>query len=237
MNERLHRDLREELGAYALGQLTGDRWRAVKDHLEVCGGCRAELEEIAPVAGLLGSVRDRVAVEDLAGAPGAAPPLSDALLAEVRAAAPPPAPARPARGAARWALPRPGARWLAAAAAVGALLAGGVGYLVGSGAGEPAVPLEAVAVRALDPAVSAQAALVPHTWGMEVKLTATGFAPGEAFTVTVVDDRGRTVGAGEFLGTGAEQMRCNLNSSVLRADADLVRVTAPDGTVVLDAAV
>jgi anti-sigma factor RsiW len=221
-----HRELREELGAYALGQLAGDRWRAVDEHLGACASCRAELEEIAPVAGLLGAVRDRVRAEDLDGAPAVVPPLSDALLAEVRATTSAPRPAV-----------RLGSRWLAAAAAAVALLAGGAGYLAGSAGGEPAAPLETVAVRALDPAVSARAALVPHTWGMEVKLTATGFAPGQVFTVTVTDDAGRTVGAGEFLGTGAEEMRCNLNSSVLRADAELVQVRDAAGAVVLDVAV
>ena len=35
----------------------------------------------------------------------------------------------------------------------------------------------------------------------------------------------------------AGEMRCNLNSSIMRADASVVQVTAPDGAVVLDAAV
>ncbi|MCY7341117.1 MAG: hypothetical protein LH603_04495 [Pseudonocardia sp.] len=92
------------------------------------------------------------------------------------------------------------------------------------------VPLEAIAVRAIDPAVRAQADVVAHLWGMEVKLTATGFRPGESYAVTVTDDAGRTVGAGEFIGTGDEEMRCNLNSSVPRADASAVTVTGPDRT-------
>lgn len=130
-------------------------------------------------------------------------------------------------------------RWLpaAAAAVVGLLAAGTIGCAAG-GAGRPArVPLEAIAVRAIDPAVRAQADVVAHLWGIEVKLTATGFRPGESYAVTVTDDAGRTVGAGEFIGTGDEEMRCNLNSSVLRADASAVTVTGPDGAVVLDAVV
>jgi anti-sigma factor RsiW len=220
-----HRELREELGPYALGQLTGDRWRAVHEHLATCASCRADLEEIAPVAGLLGAARDRVRLDD-DGDPGYAPPLSDELIAEVRAAGP----------AADRVASRRAVRWPAVAAAAAVLVAGGAGYLVGT-AGAADVPLETVAVRALDPQVTAQAALVPHTWGMEVKLTATGFTAGEAYTVTVTDETGRTVGAGEFLGTGGEEMRCNLNSSVLRADASLVQVRGADGEVVLDATV
>jgi anti-sigma factor RsiW len=225
-----HRSLRERLGAYALGQLSGDRWRAVHDHLEVCALCRADLDEIAPVAGLLGVTRDRLRPDDLTGddAP-APPPLSESLLEQVRAASA----ATDLDGR------RPRHRrtaLLAAAAAAGVLLAGGVGFVVG-GSGGPSVPREVVAVRALAPGISAQASLINHTWGMEVVLTATGFEPGEAYAVSVTDDAGRTVGAGEFLGTGDAQMRCNLNSSVLRVDAALVQVTAPDGEVVLDATV
>jgi hypothetical protein len=218
-----HRTIREELGAYALGHLTGDRWHAVHDHLETCALCRADLDEIAPVAGLLGGVRDRLRPDDLQVDP-APPPLPDALIAEVRAAAPTPMPQR-----------RPRRVLLAAAAAVGVLVAGGVGYVVGGNAGQE--PREDVAVRAAAPGVEAQASLVAHTWGMEVVLTARGFTPGAAYVVTVTDDAGRTVGAGEFLGTGGQEMVCNLNSSVLRADASLVQITDPDGQVVLDAAV
>ncbi len=228
-----HRELREELGPYVLGQLAGDRWRAVHDHLETCAACRADVDDIAPVAGLLGAARDRVRADELAD-PDHVPPLSDELIAEVRAAnESPAADVVPLR-------PRHPGRWVAAAAAVAVLLAGGVGYAAGAAGGDDggeAVPLEAVVVRALDPAVIAQAALVPHTWGMEVKLTATGFTAGEAYTVTVTDEAGRIVGAGEFLGTGSAEMRCNLNSSVLRADASLVQVRGADGEVVLDAPV
>ena len=52
MTGETHRTIREQLGAYALGQLDGDRWHAVHDHLAGCAACRADLEEIAPVAGL-----------------------------------------------------------------------------------------------------------------------------------------------------------------------------------------
>ncbi|MBW0116011.1 anti-sigma factor family protein [Pseudonocardia abyssalis] len=220
-----HRTIREQLGAYALGQLSGDRWRAVHDHLGSCAACRADLDEIAPVAGLLGGARDRLGVDDLGPGPQP-PPLPDSLIAEVRAAAPAvpaPQPRRPRRVL------------LAAAAAAGVLLAGGIGYLAGGSVGD--VEFEQVAVRSLDPAIRAEAAVVPHTWGMEFTLTATGFDDGAAYAVTVTDDAGRVVGAGEFLGTGESEMRCNLNSSVLRADASLVQVTGPDGEVVLDAAV
>jgi hypothetical protein len=223
-----HRALREQVGAYALGQLSGERWRAVHAHLEVCAGCRADLDEIAPVAGLLDAARDTLSPDGLDGEDPAVgpPPLSPELLAEVRAAS-------GAVPGGRW--PGPSSRLAAAAAVAIAVTAGGTGYLAAS-AGDD-VPLEPVAVRALDPAVRAEAGVIPHTWGMEVRLTATGFRDGQAYVVTVTDDAGRTVGAGEFLGTGDAAMVCNLNSSIRRADAALVQVAEPDGDVVLDALV
>ena len=235
----LHREFREQIGAYALGQLSGERRRAVHEHLAVCAACRAELDEIAPVAGLLGVARERLRPEDLATGPAdEVPPLSPALLAEIRADAGSgrPAPGAVPGGADVVAPPSRTRRLLplAAAAVAVALAAGVAGYTVGTG---PDVPREPITVRALDPAVRASANVIDHTWGMEVDLTATGFRMGEAYTVTVTDDAGRTVGAGEFIGTGAAQMRCNLNSSVMRVDASTVQVRGADGRVVLDAVV
>ncbi|MBC8092422.1 MAG: hypothetical protein H7Y15_10880 [Pseudonocardia sp.] len=98
----------------------------------------------------------------------------------------------------------------------------------------PAVPLETVAVREAVPTVDATAQLVPHTWGTEIKLVGSGFEEGDVYTVSVTAVGGRRVGAGEFLGTGDAEMRCNLNSSVLRPDATGFQVLAADGTVVIE---
>lgn len=232
------RAVRELLGAYALGQLTGEQYRVVHEYLQRSPELQAELDEIAPVVELLSAARDRIGPDAPADVDdGYTPPLAPALLAEVRAAQ------EPASNGAGPAAARARARWsrrpALAAAAVAVLAAAGLGFAVAATtqAGAPAVPQESVDVRAFDPGVRARAGLVAHTWGMEVKLVATGFEPGAAYRVTVTDDGGRTVGAGEFLGTGAEEMRCNLNSSILRAAAATVQVTGPDGAVVLDATV
>ncbi|MGQ0575632.1 MAG: anti-sigma factor family protein [Pseudonocardia sp.] len=235
-----HRLLREQVGAYALGQLDGAPWQAVHDHLATCAACRAEHDELAPVADLLSVARDRIGPVDPLDPGADGPPLSPELLAQVRAGG---SQARSARRSARRSVRRSvrrSARWSVrtvplAAAAAAVLVAAVAGF--GTAALAGAVPQEAVAVRALDPDVRAQAGLVPHTWGMEVKLVATGFDPGMRYRVTVTDDAGRTVGAGEFLGTGMQEMRCNLNSSVLRAVAATVQVTDAGGRVVLDATV
>ena len=88
-------------------------------------------------------------------------------------------------------------------------------------------------MQALAPGVQASAVAIPHTWGVEITLDADGFARGAVYRVVVRDEGGRTVSAGEFIGTGDAAMRCNLNSSVLRADATGFDVLDDRGAVVL----
>ncbi|CRK57505.1 possible anti-sigma factor [Alloactinosynnema sp. L-07] len=222
MNENAHRALKEVLGAYALDQLDEHERLAVEAHLAGCQECRAELREITPVAESLRLVD----VDQLGPVPPSPPPdLGEAVLARIRAE----------RGervrAPRWAVP-------AAAAVAAVALGAGVGWWAHPDAPAPTqdakVPLEAVAVRGPDPRISASAQLVPHTWGVEIKLTATGFETGEPYRVMVTDADGRKIPAGEFIGTGPKEMKCNLNSSVLRANANGFEVTDPSGALVLE---
>ncbi|MEJ7707192.1 MAG: DUF4394 domain-containing protein [Nocardioidaceae bacterium] len=69
--------------------------------------------------------------------------------------------------------------------------------------------------------------------GTLVKLQATGFAAGQSYDVSVLSDDGRKHPAGEFVGTGEKEMRCNLNSSVLRDEATGFEVRNAQGKVVL----
>ncbi|MDQ3989396.1 MAG: zf-HC2 domain-containing protein [Actinomycetota bacterium] len=209
-----HRSVRELLGSYALGHLEGSEQITVAAHLDTCVSCRAELAGLTPLAGRLAGVdADRVE-----GTPGPPPELADRVLDRVRAE----------RRATRH-FPRRGV--LVAAAAV--VVAGAAGFALGTT--RDGVPLEPVSVQALDADLAAEAGLVPHTWGMEIKLDGTGFDPGTAYRVTVRDEQGREVGAGEFLGTGPSELHCNLNSSVLRDDATGFTVRDDQGTAVLAA--
>ena len=107
-----------------------------------------------------------------------------------------------------------------AGAAAAAVLVGGLAVTRDDPApvaGPP--PMEQVAVASYDDDVTADAALVNHTWGVEVKLTATGFDDGRAYQVVVVGTDGRRYPAGAFVGTGSREMHCNLSSAVLRPDA------------------
>jgi anti-sigma factor RsiW len=211
-----HRELREQLGVYALGHGTADERAAVRAHLDGCAACRAELAALVPLRARLADVDP----DRLDEVPAPPPGLGDRVLAGIAA--------EQATGQAR-----PGRRrWAPAVAAVGiAAAAIGVGWLVRPVPDAP--PLEAVAVQVTAPDVAATADVVPHTWGMEVRLHGAGFTAGEVYRVQVTEDDGGTVPAGEFLGVGPAQLDCNLNSSVLREDATGFQVLDSSGAVVV----
>jgi anti-sigma factor RsiW len=216
--------LRELLGTYAFAGLPRTATTAVRAHLDGCAACRAELAEIAPLVDDLRDIDpDRVSAV-------ATPPPD--LGERIRGAVAQDRRLRDRRGRGR--------RVLAAAAAVLAVLAvGAVGFAVGDrGADLPpsvAQPFEQVQVQSELAGLSADAGVVPHTWGVEIKLVATGFTPGESYAVTVRTDDGRERSAGAFVGTGEREMTCNLNSDVLRGDATGFTVVDAAGVEVLSA--
>ena len=220
-DEAAHRRLRELLGSYALGHLPRTQTAAVRAHLDGCAQCRAELAELAP----LGDDLRGIDPERLSTVVTPPPDLGE----RIRAAVVDERRLRDGRVRA--------SRLLAAAAAVAAVLAvGAIGFAVGDRRADgPPQPFEAVAVEA-GAGVVADAGIVPHTWGVEIKLVATGFTPGESYAVTVRTEDGRERSAGAFVGTGAREMRCNLNSDVLRGDAAGFTVIDAAGAVVLSAA-
>ncbi|ANY05551.1 anti-sigma factor family protein [Pseudonocardia sp. HH130630-07] len=212
MNPEEHRVLRESLGDHAIGRLPRDEAATVQAHLDGCADCRTELAEITSVLPALRGV-DPAHLDSMPVPPS---DLGERILAAARA--------EPRR--------RPAPRWLpvAAAAAVAVVVGGVTGYAIGDHDG---IPREPVAVRAMAPEITASAVAIPHTWGVEIVLDADGFRSGSTYRVVVEADDGREVGAGEFVGTGADPMTCNLNSSVLRAEASGFRVLDAGGTTVL----
>lgn len=215
MNTDEHRRLRELLGSYALGQLGADETTGLRAHLDGCADCRAELAAIAPLAAPLKLVDP----DRLEHAPIAPPDwLEESVLAAIKA--------EPRRI-------RPKGRWLMAAAAALVIAGAGTGLGYALAPDPPKIPLEPVQVTALAAGVQSTADVVPHTWGMEIKLVGTGYEPGKRYHVVVLDAAGRVAPAGEFIGTGAKRMSCNLNSSVLRADAKIFEVLDEADQVVL----
>ena len=83
-----------------------------------------------------------------------------------------------------------------------------------------AVPRETVALRAEQPGIGVTSAvLIPHTWGLEVTFTMTGFGPGQRYRAVAVDRGGRRLPAGEFLGVSGRPVVCNMQAALLRDDA------------------
>lgn len=224
-----HERLRELLGAYALGHLGESEAAMLRAHLDGCPACRAELDEITPLVERLGSVEagqfDR-------------PPAPPADLGErIRAAVATERGLREldelARARAGGAARR-GARarsLLVAAVAVVAIGAAGVGVGRLTAPEVPVVPLEPVAMEVAQsrPVQISEADLVAHTWGVELRITAAGFAEGEVFRAAFRGPDGELEPAGEFLGTGEQEMVCFLQSALLREDATAVVLTDSSG--------
>lgn len=220
-----HRELRELLGAYALGDATAPEALAVRAHLDGCADCRAQVAALAPLAARLASV-DADRLDDVPVTP---PELEDRVFARLRR-----------EGAHR---SRPGGHPRAAAQlrrrtllGVAGVAAAAIGFVVAwtTKPGPPVGPREPVAVRALDRDVrDLSADVVPHTWGMEIKLVGAGFDAGATYDVNVITASGGVEDAGEFIGVGDVTMDCNLNSSVLRGDATGFEVVDESGDVVV----
>ena len=221
-DEESHRALRELIGAYLLGHLDEHEAARVRAHLDGCASCRAEVAELATLPSLLRDVdvTSLTALSGPAGEPG--PLLGRRIAAQV--------------GAERRTRRRrtTGARVLVGAAAclvlVATLLAGG--RLLGEGPASP-VPLEAVAVTSERAGVVARADLVDHTWGIEIKLVATGLPGGRPYRATVRGADGVDYPAGAFVGVDGVEVRCNMNAAVLRGDAVAFTVWDQSDRVVL----
>lgn len=222
MNDAEHRELREALGAYVLGQLPDPESGRLEAHLDTCAACRAEHADLLPVAAALSDVRDGLGSSRTRATPEAPPGLGDRVLSAVAA--------EEGRAAGARRRHTGVVAGLAAACAAAAVLVGQ--QVVGEDPAAP-VPLEAVPLSAAAPGIEASADLVAHTWGVEVKLHGSGFAAGRRYVVTVQGEDGASYPAGEFVGTGSKEMDCNLNSSVLRDRADGFQVRDRSGDVVL----
>lgn len=216
-----HAELRTSLGAYALGHLPPDAAARVRDHVAACADCRRELTELRPAVDALVGLRDADRVAEAEPPPDLGERVTTRV-AEVR------------RQDGR----RDRRRYAGAGAlAGGAVAAALVGGLTLVGGDDPApqakVPLEAVPVEVEQPGVTADADLIAHTWGVEVKLSASGFVRGETYRVVVLRRDGARSPAGEFIGTGSDPMVCNLNSSVLRPRAGGFEVRDATGRLVV----
>lgn len=242
-----HRRLRELLGAYVLGALPAQEAAGLLAHLDGCAACRAELAEIAPLAETLRGI-DPDVLSELPAPPADLGQRICQHVAEEGALAR----ARSRRDQRDEQAHQRTRRLVTAAAAV-AVLAGvaGAGTLVGrstapivlaapspapSASPSPApIPLERVPVVAAAGLKVSTASVIAHTWGLEARFDGTGFAAGRVYRAAFRSADGALLPAGEFLGTGARTLKCNMQSALLRSAATGFVVMDQDGRTVLSA--
>lgn len=219
-----HRDAMENIPAYALDALEPEEAAAVAEHLRGCEECRRELASYGPLPYALAL-----------SAPDAPPPKEarERLLGRAR-----PVRALPeARGVpSRRRVPsRRKFRALAAAALLVAAIGLSAVYFSAARQGPPGLgETEPIAFSGAPEGVSADAAVVAHTWGTEVVLEVEGLRSGEIYTVVLEREDGGPVEAGSFIGTEDGPVECRLNGAVLRQDARAVSVVDADDGVVME---
>ncbi len=231
--ERAHQELREMLGSYVLGHLSGPEADRVQGHLDGCSECRAELAEIAPLAEALSALDPAAFQTPPTPPPGLGEDIR-ALVARERLARDDDEVGR-RRAASRRRRRSRLQVGTAAAAAVLVALGGGFGIGRATAPEVPTVPKETISLTVAGgaPVTVESADLVNHTWGTELRIVAAGFSEGETFKAAFRLRSGAMVPAGEFLGTGGAPMTCNLQSSVLRDEVTAVVVTDAAGVAVL----
>lgn len=192
----------------AAGMLPAEEAAEFADHLASCQRCQAELAELRSIATALNQVPIGDQVAD--------PPetLREGVVWAVRGV-------RRSEGRRR--------RVATSIAAVAAAIAFiGVGMAIPPPSGPPQ---ESLAVTATSTTVDAQAALVAHTWGTELKLVVEGLDAGEHYRVTFIDREGERVPAGTFIGVDDRPIVCDMNAAVLRPHAQRLEVASADGVV------
>lgn len=217
----------ELIGAWLLGGLDPDEAGRLEAHLDTCNRCREEADSLRELVPLLREV-DPDAIRPV----GVTPPAALDERIHRTLAGPSPTGASYARPRGRlWAV---GVGGLVVGAAAASLL---VATTTDDSSAPPGVAAPVVTVddvRSAD-GVRATAGYVDHTWGVEIKLKARGLAPGKSFAVEVVDEQGVTHDAGAFIGVAADRtVDCDVNASVLSAQADRFVVVGPGGRTMIE---
>ena len=176
------RERREALGAYALGHLGDDERAGLEAHLEGCPSCRAELEQLAPLAHSL-SLADPARFERT-------PALPPSLAGRVATAI-----GRARKAERRRRTTRLGLAFGGAAAVVATVLA----LLVLPGGESPSTPEEHVTFASLPTGLKISATLIPNAFGTEIHMYVKGVSSGTLCRVYLRQRNGGAVlSAGTF---------------------------------------
>jgi anti-sigma factor RsiW len=172
---------RERIGALVLGQLGSEERAATEAHLEGCPDCRAEADELAPMA----SVLRRANPERLEPTPLPPPELAGRIARRIAAER-----RKARRRRVRIGFGLAGA---AAAATAAVLLA-----LSLTGSTTHTQQAQTFAFRHLPRDVSVSASLEPRSYGSDVRVWVHGFRPGALCTVWLRSRDGTKIPAGSF---------------------------------------
>ena len=219
MNLEDHRPSAEKLGAYALGHLGDDERAELEAHLEGCPACRAELEDILPVAALLPKADPDRLEESLTG-PLVGPPLGLDQRVYQRIE-------QERRRKAR----RPsGIGWVAAAIVlVGFALST---FFLTEERGEqvslrPVSDRTELSVELQD--LEATATLGGERYSTQVELEARGLMPGQSYAVWLEGEDGTRVPAGGFQAYDGGPVTVYLSAALPPGEAAGLVVGNPEG--------
>jgi hypothetical protein len=232
------------LGAYVLGALEREERARLEAHLETCATCRAELDRLAPLPGLLSRLTLDEAKALETAEPGPAP-LDPAKADSAETAGPLERALQPERGYSAAPLEhalfavarkRRRSRLMRAVAAAAALVIAAVvlvgGPLLDDDGGDGPAPLTAAASD-LQTGVHGTAELTREPWGTRVELSLAGVRPGERCRLVVRSEGGRSEVAAQwragYLGTAEVPGAVSIPADRL---ASLDVVTADDRLLV-----
>jgi hypothetical protein len=204
-------------GAYVLGALDPAERQAFEEHLQTCADCRARVDEVRPMAGLLAGV-PLSALEDVG-------PVPDTLLPGLLRKA-----AQERRRRRLWS----GSVGAVAAACITALvvLLWPSGGSTGTGSSAPAQAFAAVRPSP----VSATAQLVSREWGTEIDLhckyamSVNAYVP---YRLVVVGTDGRIYPAGSWTLAPGGSTDFTGGTALTRSEISRVQVTLDNGTPIL----
>jgi hypothetical protein len=217
--------LRGDLAAYAVGSLDAQTRAAFEAHLDACGPCRRELEELRGVTGFLAALTPEEAERGPVRDDGA---ILDRLLARV---------AGERRRHRR-------VRWLAAAAAA-VLLVGGVlgGWAIARDDPSPQERTVATASGQGDGGVRIDLALEDRAWGTALTIEVANVSPGHTCSLVAISGDGIretaatwTVPSGGYRGEEPGKRSLTLDGAVGLSVAQIERfeVVTPEGEKLVD---
>lgn len=207
-----HGRWREQLGAHVLGGLSAHEAEELRAHLRDCPRCRAEHADLAPLASALRDVDPRRIGHEARPRPELADRVALRVEQQRRR--------RARESTRRWTL-----TGAATAVAAGFAVVLALAVFPRGDDAPPAPAREPIEVVEAVAGVQADGALIAHTWGTELVLTATGLRDGATYDVAFRRGDGTSVPSGTFIGDASKPVVCRLNAALLREDADALTIT------------